>query len=143
MSGVTLKTYRIFRKKKGYTTTTVDDLKKLTYAEWFEIFKAGYWDKCRADEIVSQPVANAIVDWGYNSGPATAAKKVQAVLGVVVDGVIGPRTIAAINATDPHRLFDKIQNSRIAFVEAIVRNKPSQSIFLMGWKNRINSLKFS
>jgi lysozyme family protein len=143
MSGVTLATYRAYRKKKGYTVTTVDDLKAMTAVEWYEIFKAGYWDKCRADEIRSQSVANAIVDWAYNSGTATAAKKVQALVGVTVDGVIGSKTIAAINAADPRQLFGRIQQSRMAFVEAIVRNKPSQAVFLTGWKNRINSLTFT
>lgn len=149
MSGVTLATYRAYRKKKGYASTTVDDLKAMTYAEWYEIFKSGYWDKCRADEIRSQSVANAIVDWAYNSGPATAARKVQAILAdattppVKIDGVIGPKTIAAINAADPRQLFTRIQQSRTAYVEAIVRNKPSQAMFLAGWKNRINSITFT
>jgi lysozyme family protein len=68
---------------------------------------------------------------------------VQALVGVTVDGKIGPQTIAAINATDPKWLFDHIRLSRIAFVEAIVRNKPSLGVFLAGWKNRINALKFT
>lgn len=139
MKGVTLATFRRFYG----ATATVARLKAITDEQWLHIFKAGYWDKCRADEIRSQSVANAIVDWAYNSGVATAAKKVQAIVGVAVDGVIGARTISAINAADPKWLFGKIQLSRTAFVEAIVRNKPSQAKFLTGWKNRINSLTFT
>ena len=138
MKGVTLATFRRFYG----ATATIAQLKAITDQQWLHIFRAGYWDKCRADQINSQPVANAIVDWAYNSGPATAAKKAQAILGVVVDGAIGPMTIAAINAADPCWLFDQIQKARTDFVEAIVRNKPSQAKFLQGWKNRINSLTF-
>ena len=139
MKGVTLATFRRFYG----ATATVGQLRAITEAQWLHIFKVGYWDKCRADEIASQSVADAIVDWAYNSGPATAAKKVQAILGAKIDGVIGPKTIAAINAADPRWLFNRIQLSRTAFVEAIVRSKPSQAKFLTGWKNRINSLTFS
>ena len=145
MKGVTLATFRRFYGQGA----SVARLKAITDAQWLHIFKTGYWDKCLADRIVSQSVANAIVDWAYNSGPATAAKKVQAILAEVfsvplkIDGAIGPKTIAAINGADPRRLFDEVQRSRLAFVEAIVRNKPSQVKFLNGWRNRINSLKFT
>jgi lysozyme family protein len=139
MKGVTLAT---FRKLYG-ATATVAQLKAITDAQWLHIFKTGYWDKCLGNEIRSQSVANAIVDWAYNSGPAVAAKKVQALVSVPIDGAIGPKTIAAINAADPRQLFGRIQQSRTAYVEAIVRNKPSQGVFLAGWKNRINSLTFT
>ncbi len=138
MKGVTLAT---FRKFYG-ANRTIADLKAITEEQWLHIFKVGYWDKCRADEIKSQSVANAIVDWAYNSGPATAAKKVQTLVGVTVDGVIGPKTIAAINSFPPRTIFNHIKNSRTMFVESIVRNKPSQAKFLSGWKNRINALTF-
>lgn len=138
MKGVTLATFRRFYGQSA----TISQLRAITDAQWLQIFRVGYWDKCRADEIANQSVANAIVDWAYNSGPAVAAKKVQAVVGVDIDGVIGLRTIAAINAADPKWLFGKVQLSRIAFLEAIVRNKPPQAKFLGGWKNRVNSLIF-
>jgi lysozyme family protein len=138
MKGVTLATFRRFYG----ATATIDQLKAITDEQWLHIFKVGYWDKCLGDQIRSQSVANAIVDWAYNSGPAVAAKKVQALVGVPIDGAIGPKTIAAINAADPRQLFGRIQQSRTAYVEAIVRNKPSQGVFLEGWKNRINSLTF-
>ena len=145
MKGVTIGTFRKFYGKDA----TVVQLKLISDAQWLRIFKEGYWDKCRADEIASQSVADAIVDWAYNSGPATAAKQAQAILAdtstapLKIDGVIGPVTLAAINAADPHALFDKIQRSRLSFVNAIVRRNPSQKVFLKGWKNRIDSLKFT
>ncbi len=139
MKGVTLATFRRFYGANA----TIAQLRAVTDAQWLHIFKVGYWDKCRADEITSQSVADAIVDWAYNSGPATAAKHVQAILGVTVDGAIGPKTIAAINAAEPRALFDKIQASRGAFFDAIVRRNPSQRTFLKGWKNRLDSLVFT
>lgn len=138
MKGVTLAT---FRKFYG-ADKTVSDLKAITDAQWLHIFKVGYWDKCRADEINSQSVANALVDWAYNSGVSTAVKKVQALLRITQDGIVGPKTIAEINASNTRTLFEAIKAARIEFVENIVKNKPSQAKFLNGWKNRINALTF-
>ena len=52
--GVTLATYRsVFGSKK-----TVNDLKRMTRAQWGIIFKKFYWDKWEADNIKDQNVAN-------------------------------------------------------------------------------------
>lgn len=138
MKGVTLAT---FRKFYG-SDKTVDDLKAITDTQWLHIFKTGYWDKCGADKILSQSVANALVDWAYNSGPATAAKAVQKIVGVTADGIIGNQTLAAINSKNARQLFSDIKAARTQFVENIVKNKPLQGKFLKGWKNRINALVF-
>ena len=53
---------------------------------------------------------------------------------------MGEKTLAALAARDPEELFHQLHAARIAFVENIVRNDPSQQVFLQGWKNRINAL---
>lgn len=138
MKGVTLKTYQ----KYYGSNKTVEDLKKISDDEWYTIFKVGYWDPCKADQIKSQSVANIIVDWAYNSGVKTAIKNVQKYLGVVADGIIGPKTLGALNNIHPRTAFDSIKKLREDFYKRIVKNNPSQSIFLKGWMNRINDLKF-
>ena len=135
--GVTIGTYRKFY---GHHKT-VDDLKAMTEAEWSYIFKSGYWDRWRADEIKSQPVANAVVDWLWHSG-VHGIKIPQRLVGVPADGIVGLSTIAAVNRMDSRVLFDAIHDARIKFVEDIVKDKPLQEKFLKGWKNRINSLKY-
>ena len=104
--------------------------------------KKNYWDKMKADEIKSQSIANLIVDWGWGSGPGTAAKKLQRILGTDVDGIIGPKTIAAINAQDPAELFKKIHNERKQHFESIVQRDPTQQVFLKGWLRRLDSIQF-
>lgn len=138
MKGVTLVT---FRKYYGQDKTA-EDLKNITDAQWFHIFKKGYWDPFKADDILSQSIANLVVDWAWGSGPVTAIKKVQKQLGVYVDGKVGPITLAAINTADPKELFDKLWNARKAHFEAICKANPSQNVFLRGWMNRLNSYKF-
>ena len=136
MKGVTLSTYRdYFGQYK-----TCEDLRYITDEEWLYIFKDGYWDKCKADEIDSQIVANIIVDWAWMSGVKTAVKKIQKLLGVEVDGIVGRETINAINNCNEDILFNDIYNERVRFYTNIVEKKPSQKMFLHGWLNRLNDI---
>lgn len=131
--GVTLKTYQSFFPGK-----TVEDLKKITDQEWNHIFKSGFWDKVRADEIHDQSVANLIADWAYNSGVGGAAKEIQKVLGVPVDGIIGPKTIEAINTREPKELFASLHQARGNYY----RGLKNFSTFGKGWMNRLNSIGY-
>lgn len=137
--GITIGTFRNFYGKDA----TVEQLKNITDEQWLHIFKSGYWDKWKADDIENQSIANIVVDWAWGSGAATSIKQVQKILGVAVDGIVGDDTLTAINIAGQHSLFVKIHNRRIEFVENIVKRDPSQARFLKGWKNRINSLTFS
>lgn len=142
--GVTLAVW----KSKGYDKDgdgdiDADDVKLLTKDDARAIAKPEYWDKLRADDIKNQSVAEFLHDWAYNSGVSTAAKKIQRIVGVKDDGAIGSITIAAINKANQQWLFESLVASRKAFVEAIVKNNPSQKKFYNGWMNRINSFRFS
>ena len=135
--GVTLSTYRsVFGKNK-----TVSDLKKITDEQWEFLFKKFYWDKWKADDIKDQNVANILVDWLWCSG-SYGIKIPQRVLGVSVDGIVGSKTIAAINARYGRELFDTIKQERKDFIDRICQTRPQNRKFKNGWMNRINSLAY-
>ena len=136
--GITIATFRQFYGKDA----TVEQLKNITEEQWLHIFKAGYWNPWKADEIINQSIANIVVDWAWASGPGTSIKQVQKVLGIASDGIVGPKTIEAINSADQRTLFADIRDARIEFIDNIVRRDPTQTRFLKGWKNRINDIKF-
>lgn len=46
--GVTIATYKVYRKRKGLSEPTVDDLKHLSNNEWIDILKSLYWDKWKS-----------------------------------------------------------------------------------------------
>ena len=139
MCGVTIATYSEYCRRKGYPAPTVERLKSMSYEQWRDILKALYWDRCKADEINSQPIADIMVDWVWASG-AHGIKGVQRLLGVESDGIVGTKTIEAINAHDTARLFHLIQQARHSFVEGIVKRNPSQAKWLRGWKRRIDAI---
>lgn len=140
--GVTFKTYKLYRNRKGLPIPSVGDLKRMSNDEFTDILKTMFWDACRTDEINSQSVANAIVDWAWHSGTTTAAKEIQRVLEVKADGIIGNITLSAINSQSPLPLFGKIKAARVKYIERICKSRPVNQKYYRGWMNRINDLQY-
>lgn len=114
--GVTICTFRqVFGKDK-----TVADLKAMTNSQWHTIFKKFYWDRWRADEIMNQSIANTCVDWVWASG-SYGITNIQKLLGVTADGVVGPKTIAALNSKDAKKLFRDIYAARLSYYNRIIQ----------------------
>lgn len=137
MDGVTLATYRQFYGE----SKTVEDLKNITWNEWCHIMKAGYWDKCKADDIDDQCVAELIADWCVNSGLA-GLRRVQEIIGARPDGIAGPITLSLINSSDSQALFKRILLAREQWFRKIVQNNPSKKKFLKGWLNRLDAFEY-
>lgn len=128
--------------KDGDGDIDVDDLHLLTHEDVVNrVLKPHYWDRWKADEIKSQSVANILVDWVWASG-AHGIKIPQRLLGVTMDGIVGPKTIAAVNAKNPRELFDMIKIARFDFIEDICRQRPTNNKFKRGWMNRVNDIAY-
>lgn len=159
--GVTLNTYKNYCKLKKKPVPTVNDLRNITEETVIDILRVYYWNPCKADEIKNQSIANLVVNsvWGSGLG---YIKKVQEVAGVKPDGIVGAKTLAAINGADQRTLFSKLWNRRKKFFEDITANsiaayekkigrkatetelmKHTNKRFLKGWLNRLNDFKFS
>ena len=137
-SGVTLSTFRsVYGKEK-----TVQDLKNMTRKQWEYIFKTRFWDRWKADDIYNQAIANLLVDWLWASG-IYGIKYPQEVLRVKTDGIVGLKTLAAINYyPNKKELFEKLWNRRKKHFEDIVRNRPQSKVFLKGWLRRLSDFKW-
>lgn len=135
--GVTLATYRSFYGVKK----TCADLQGLTEREWIHIFRAGYWDALKADRIENDSLALLCVDWCYMSGTKNAITRIQTAIGTTPDGIVGSKTLAILNGM-PMECFAKIWNARYFHFKSIVERNPSQGVFLKGWLNRLNSIKY-
>lgn len=135
--GVTIGT---FRSVYGAGKSVVD-LKNMTEVQWDYIYERLYWNKWKAGDIQSQSIANLLVDWYWNSG-SYGIKIPQRVLGVTIDGSVGPKTIAAINGwkAGEKDLFTKLWKEREAYFTRIAVG--SQKKFLNGWLNRLNGIRF-
>lgn len=141
--GVILSTWKEYGYDKDRDgDIDVEDLKAITHEDAKMIAKKIFWDYFKADQIHNQSIAELIVDWGYNSGRVTVARRIQRILQVSVDGVIGKISLAAINKANQAKLFQAIKQDRKDFIEHLVRMDPEQKVFYKGWMNRINSFFF-
>lgn len=135
--GITLDTFRRFYGKDKNCI----DLRNMTEEQWIHILRKGYWDKWKADSIENQSIANLVVDWYWHSGTYGITYP-QQVLGVTPDGVVGPKTLAAINEhPQPNLLFIRLWSKRKQYLESIAKN-PSKAKFLKGWMNRLNDFHY-
>jgi len=140
--GVTIETWR----RTGYDINgdgviDVADLKLITDDDvLIRVLKPNYWDRWKADQIQSQKVANILVDWVWASG-VHGIRIPQQVLGVQSDGIVGPKTLSAVNNRNPDELFNMIYSERVAFIDRICASRPQNNKFRRGWINRLEDLK--
>lgn len=140
--GITLNTWRqIGYDKNNDGVIDLFDIKMLDKSDFEAVLKR-FWNKWIASSIKNQSVANILVDWYYNSG-SWGIKIPQRILGVEEDGIVGIKTITALNKRCPKELFKEIFEARKKYLNDIIKNNPSQKKFINGWINRLNDFKFS
>jgi lysozyme family protein len=72
-----------------------------------------------------------VFDAAYNGGHP--ALWLQKAVGVKMDGIIGPVTIAAVNAADPLQVIMRFNSYRLSYFTAL----STWETFGRGWANRI------
>ena len=104
------------------------------------IYRQGYWDRCRCEDLPCHPLRLVVFDAAVNSGSGQSIKWLQTELGVVVDGAIGPVTLAAVTALD-ERALDALALALIERRLAFLRGLSKWRTFGRGWSNRIAALR--
>lgn len=101
-----------------------------------DIYKSMYWEVVKAD-LLPSGLDLVVVDAAINSGPRASVRWLQRALGVFADGIIGPKTIAAVQASQSlSKLIENTINERLKSV----RNFRNYDAFGRGWENRIASV---
>lgn len=134
--GVTQKTYDMWRKSE---LLPVRPVKEIQDVEVESIYRRDYWFAGRADAL-AWPASLVHFDACVNHGVGRASKMLQDAAGVMVDGKIGPKTIAAVNA-DPAGVVKRYLEERERFYRLIAIGK--QEKFLKGWLARLDHLRIA
>jgi len=82
------------------------------------------------------------LDWGVNAGMSIPIKHLQQILGVTVDGKIGPNTLQTLNEANQQSVFNALKASRIQFYHAVIAAHPDYQKFLPEWLERTNEMTF-
>lgn len=88
------------------------------------------------DRISDHHLRAQLVDFAVNSGPAVAIMKLQEILEVPADGVLGPATLNRLVQEHPEFVSNALVSKRILMICRIVKKNPSQLKFLEGWVTR-------
>ena len=111
------------------------------------MFRREFWDKLGLDRFAFRQ-ALLLYDAAVSHGPKRAVilsqRGYKKIVGygvpLIVDGVIGPKTIAALNQ-DTDALVKAIVQARRDYYDAIVASNPGQRAFYKGWINRSDALE--
>lgn len=114
-----------------------------------EIEQREYWDAMRLEEVEDQAVANKLLDMGVNMGVRQAAILAQraanfllrtgadpAAAQLAEDGVIGEKTLAAINTLAPEQYHNVLCELGEAHYRHLAAANPEQAMNLHGWLKR-------
>lgn len=109
---------------------------KVTEEEARAIYEAKYVKGPAFDKIKDSKLRAQLVDFGVNSGPHLAIQKLQEIVGVQQDGVLGPETLAAIDKLHSDDVNNCLVALRVKMIGKIVTKNPTQLKFLNGWLDR-------
>jgi lysozyme family protein len=115
---------------------TEQDMRSLTPELVSPLYKKRYWDAVRGDDLPSG-VDLCVFDCAVNAGPGRASKFLQQVVGVTVDGQIGPKTIAAVTSKPADTVIEAFCDLR----EAHFKSLSTFPTFGKGWMRRLNSVE--
>lgn len=134
-------TQKVFDEWRDSITQARGDVASITIAEAREIYRERYWNKIRGNDL-PEPVAMMVMDAAVNHGHVRAVKLLQRSLNglgaspkLTVDGIIGRRTLGALDGMNIGRVLDEYVVKRgLHYV-----TRPTFDVFGLGWARRLVS----
>lgn len=115
------------------------DIKNLTLAQAKEIYKRDWWDPLGGHGLHPCLVFQ-LWDFAINAGKSRAIKELQQAVGVPADGIIGPKTMEAVNAHDLNDVILTLTAERLLFYTDL-KTWPTYG---KGWTRRVaDNLKYA
>lgn len=138
--GITHKTLARWRNVSPWWKLPKAEVKALGRAEAARIYRASYWDRCKAGNM-SAGLDLALFDFAVNSGPDRAIRALQTELGVLADGQVGPLTLGAIKTWAGSKgiagLIGALCDRRLGFLNRL----STFPTFGKGWSNRVAAVR--
>jgi lysozyme family protein len=123
-------TQRVWEEWVGHE---VDEkaMRALTPALVAPMYEMKYWRTSYCEKL-PRGLDLLVFSMAVNAGSGRSVKLLQDAIGVVADGIIGPRTMAKINEANVETLIDKFSEARRAYY----RGLKLFPVFGKGWLNR-------
>ncbi|MCM2432109.1 glycoside hydrolase family 108 protein [Agrobacterium rosae] len=140
-------THKTLAAARGVASVTATQVKAMTREEAVEIYRRSYWAQAGGD-LLPSGLDYAAFDFGVNSGPQTALKKLQAALQAKkvytgnIDGHIGEQTIGAISAYPGgvKELIIDYCEERMRYLRSLTNAKTGFPVNGRGWTIRVTGV---
>ena len=128
--GITQSTYDAWNQRRGVKKRSVRGISK---EEADQIIVSQYFVPVRFDQL-PPGLDYAVADFAVNSGPRRAVLELQKLLpGIARDGVMGNKTLAAVEAANLQHLIAAYGDARMAYL----RGLKTWGTFGGGWTRRV------
>jgi len=123
-------TQRVWEEWIGHPATE-KDMRELTPAIVAPMYEMRYWRTSYCEKL-PRGLDLLVFSMAVNAGSGRSVKLLQDAIGVLPDGVIGPRTMAKINEANAETLIDKFSEARTAYYKGL----KLFPVFGKGWLSR-------
>ena len=110
----------------------LEDIRNLTRARAAEIYARDFWGPAGCD-CVPDPIKYHLFDAAVHHGVRGAVRLLQGVVGETQDGILGPRTLQAVQSMPAPRLASRFIGARLDLMAGLT----SWPAFGRGWARRL------
>ncbi|MBA5235269.1 peptidoglycan-binding protein [Pectobacterium aroidearum] len=114
-------------------------IKDLTLEQASQIYYRDYWYPSYCNDW-PDGISLIVFDSSVQHGVKKAIQLLQEAAGVTADGIVGPKTTAAVISADPEWLLTRYLLRRARYYSDIIKSNSSQGKYLNGWFNRLDSV---
>jgi lysozyme family protein len=114
----------------------IKDIIALTPETAGAFYRVQWWDRYGYGRFPNQIIATKLIDTAINVGAPKAHRIAQEAAGCVVDGILGPNTVHAINVGLEPVFINRFRDLQAAYYRNIAQNNPKLAGFLDGWMKR-------
>jgi lysozyme family protein len=131
--GVTWATWRNWCERRGIEASP-EQFARVDLGALRAVYQFDFWNTIQGDRLPAGVDLMAF-DFGVTAGPLRSARFLQSFIGagkIAVDGVIGPKTLAALAGYDPATVVQGLTKTQIEYYKAL----PTFAEFGHGWERR-------
>jgi len=132
MKGITLATFTNFLGRPA----TEEELRNISDAQIYAIYNRNFWNRVDGDRLPTG-LDLCVFDMAVNGGVSRAVRMLQEIVGSAADGVLGPRTLAAVAEQDVLSLIRQYSEERRRFYKSL----KTFPVFGRGWLRRVNEVE--
>lgn len=112
------------------------EVRAITREDAVEFYRSRYVLTSPFNAVAYEPLRCQLIDFAVLSGQARATRWLQRVLGIPVTGEIDDRTKVALTRDRGALINSALVAARVQMFSGIVKDDPTQAVFLKGWLNR-------